>query len=162
MTSLTMRRKLLAVLGAVWLLCSCTTIGPSFAPLPNPGPGKGVLYIYRAGLIASAAQEKAVIQVNGAKAGSMRGNGYIALPLSVGQHRLRQDWESTIDGRLSGKPVFLNVNVVEGQETYVRIVASYYENPSFGGASWRMEPVPVDIAKQEISRTRAGSVEVRP
>lgn len=162
MTSLSMRMKALGVLCVAWMLCSCTTIGPAFQPLPTPGPGKGLLYIYRLGLVAAPAQEKAAIEINGTKVGFMRGNGYIAVPLSAGQHRLKMDWESNFDQRLKGQPVFLNVRVVEGQDTYVRIGAVYFENSSFGGASWRMEPVPADIALQEIARTRAGTVEARP
>lgn len=165
--------KLVAItLGLVATLSGCAAVGPAFSPVRDMERGLGVLYIYRPEAHAMSILS-AVFDIDERQVTALENNGYAAIPISVGQHKIGHHWKAGIVGnsKLEGKPIVATVNITAGQATYVRllsrarskVVDAAYPNIGINTHfQWALEEVGEGVALPELQQTKGSPVELRP
>ena len=83
----------------VWLglLSACTITGPTFTPLENVGSQRGVIYVYRPSNYDMGLMS-ALISLDGKPVASLENGGYVAVPVTPGEHTVTQKWKAGIVG----------------------------------------------------------------
>lgn len=143
------------------LLSSCTVTGPKFTPLENVDSQYGVLYVYRPsnydlGLMT------ALISLDGKQIASLENGGYVAVPVTPGEHTITQKWKAGILGNsnLEGGTTTTVVGVKSSDASYVSLTSNSTRvqakrfNAVAVDLQWQLNKVSADQALPEISQCR--------
>lgn len=145
----------------VWLalLSACTITGPTFTPLENVDSQQGVIYVYRPSNYDMGLMS-ALISLDGKQVASLENGGYIAVPVTPGEHRVTQKWKAGILGNsdLEGGTTAVVIDVKSSGASYISLTSSSAKvrvNQSNAvKLHWQLNKISADQALPEISQCR--------
>jgi len=148
-------RSLLLLMPALMMISACVTAsGPEFTPAAAPSGG-GVIYVYNLNGFGGYG-EGPVLLVDGEEAGTLQKEGFLAIPVSAGEHTV------TMKSVLVGIPLIghdQTVSVASGGSTYLRIDRKFDSIVYSGGGAYSVyvnafHPVTNSVGRKEIAQTR--------
>jgi len=143
------------------LLSSCTMTGPKFTPLENADFHRGVIYVYRPSNYDMGLMS-ALISLDGKQIASLENGGYVAVPVTPGEHTITQKWKAGILGNsdLEGGTTTTVVDVKSSDASYVSLTSSStrVQAKRFNAVAvelkWQLNKVSANQALPEISQCR--------
>lgn len=160
-----MKRTLWTILAAMALLAGRADAAPQLAApaATKPAAGRALLYVYRPRtLIGIANFDVPIIHLDKQRLGRIRIGGYLAIPVSPGQHTLTTT-ESLLGndtGRIRGETEF---SIVAGSTLYLRYTESFKSFAAVplpsgtvveSSGDYRFEAVRDPEARAEIADTK--------
>lgn len=145
----------------VWLglLSACTITGPTFTPLENVGSQWGVIYVYRPSNYDMGLMS-ALISLDGKPVASLENGGYVAVPVTPGEHTVTQKWKAGILGNadLEGDTTAVVIDVKSSDASYISLTSSSarvrVNQSNAVKLHWQLNKVSADQALPEISECR--------
>lgn len=145
----------------VWLglLSACTITGPTFTPLDNVGSQRGVIYVYRPSNYDMGLMS-ALISLDGKPVASLENGGYVAVPVTPGEHTVTQKWKAGILGNadLEGDTTAVVIDVKSSDASYISLTSSSarvrVNQSNAVKLHWQLNKVSADQALSEISQCR--------
>ncbi|MCY1213661.1 hypothetical protein BKP43_07860 [Variovorax boronicumulans] len=129
------------------VLAGCSATGPQFKPVSLGLDEGAVVYVYRNDQFKNSAMSVPVL-VDENLVGKLANSGYLAIPVTQGQHLVRLD--------LKGYRGFAGVplQAQRGESIYLRLDSSYVESGAVGTRSFRLTRLPEALASPEIALTK--------
>lgn len=143
-------KSLIILFSAVFLGCSAR--GPVFEPPRIQSDAQGILYVYRQDTILMAGRT-AVVTVDKSLSHRLKNNGYVAIPLTPGEHTISQIWSKWLmDESQMQDPIEARISIEGGKQYFVCLkIRSGFAN---GRSSivWSMEPMPAEAGLDQIKK----------
>lgn len=142
---------------------SCTTFGPAYAPHPGIQPDESLLYIFRPPAHAQGALT-AVFTLDDVPVAKLENNGYVALVVKPGVHKLRHNWKGGLLGssELDSRTIELNVTLTPGSTSYIRLDTenefTKLNRRKYMISRWVIKNVPEIIAIEDLQFCHRGEL----
>lgn len=160
-----MLKSLAAAAAIALLLSGCGASGEQFKlGAIKPPPGRALLYVYRPGTIVGIGNaDVAFLHLDGKRLARIRIGGYLAVPISPGQHKVKTT-ESLLGsdtGKIRAETTFsaqagstVYLRYTEGFSSFVPIMLPK-TTVVLSSMYFRFEPVPERQALADLAETQA-------
>lgn len=131
----------------------------NITPLENVGSQRGVIYVYRPSNYDMGLMS-ALISLDGKPVASLENGGYVAVPVTPGEHTVTQKWKAGILGNadLEGDTTAVVIDVKSSDASYISLTSSSarvrVNQSNAVKLHWQLNKVSVDQALPEISQCR--------
>lgn len=137
--------------------CAGPAEGPPFTPFTGLQTDEAVIYVYRPESYALSMQF-AIIEIDGVRVATLLNNGYVAIPTTVGSHKITQTWYAgaLVPSNSEHRPISVNILTHNGSATYIRLGTSH-TSPNTSGMyeiAWELREVTNADASDELKKCR--------